>query len=177
MIQAFFSQLPPLELNAFWISQILVGLAFLSDSISWQLKKREFVLIFLTISCALIGTHYLLLKEYAGVIALYIASLRYFVSIFTTQKIWMWIFMGLVCVGTYFVYKSTTDFLILIANIIFNIAAFRPKDKQLREWVMIGMPFLILYNILIFTPVGVLLEVSFLISNIIGYWRFYLRKH
>jgi hypothetical protein len=177
MFQTFLSQFPPFELNAFWISQILIGLAFLSDTTSWQFKKREIVLSFLVISCLLIGTHYVLLNEITGAVMLYLAALRYFVSIFTTKKIWIWIFLALIFVSTYFSYENTNDLFIFVANIFFNTAAFQEKDKRLRELVMAGMPFLILYNVLVFSPAAIVLESFFLLSNMIGYWRFYLRKN
>ncbi len=176
MLQTFLSQLPPFELNAFWISQILIGLAFISDAFSWQFKKREVVLFIIAISCILIGTHYLLLEEYTGAIIDYLAALRCFISIFSTKKYWMWIFLFLLFVSTYFSYKNTNDLFVFIAHIFFNIATFQDKDKQLRELIMAGMPFLIIYNILIFSPAAIALECFFLLSNMIGYWRFYLRK-
>lgn len=176
MIEHFLSQLPPFELNLFWGSQLLIGFAFISDAVSWQFKKREWVLVFLTISCCLIAVHYLLLGEYAGAVLIYLSALRYLLSIFTVEKIWKWIFLVLVFIGSYFTYQSSTDFIVIIANIIFNFAAFQEKDKDLRKQVMLGCLFIIAYNFIIFSPAAIVLEIFFLLSNMVGYWRFYLRK-
>ncbi len=176
MIETFLSQFPPFEFNAFWVSQILIGFALISDLISWQCKNRKWILSFLVISCILIATHYVLLKELTGAVLLYIAALRYLVSIFTIKKTWMWFFLFLVAAGAYVSYESPKDIIELIANSVWGIAAFQVKDKNLREQTMIGSVFHIIYNVLVLSPAAIVLEIFFLFSNIVGYWRFYLRK-
>jgi len=42
--------------------------------------------------------------------------------------------------------------------------------------MMCGTSCIIVYNFLVFSPVGVLLELVFLASNFVGYYRHYLKK-
>ncbi|MFP4402470.1 MAG: YgjV family protein [Candidatus Nanoarchaeia archaeon] len=53
------------------------------------------------------------------------------------------------------------------------IAKFFENDKYIRILIMIGTILVIIYNSLVFSPVGVLLEILFLISNLIGYYKHY----
>ena len=89
----------------------------------------------------------------------------------------MWIFFGVIFIGTYFTYKAPVDLLALIANIFYNVAAFQDNDKGLRWITMCGTVFFITYNYLIFSPAMIMLESIFLSSNIVGYCRFYLKPN
>lgn len=162
--------------HAFLISQCLIGFAFVSDLISFQFKVREKVLVFIVISCFFIATHLVLLNEYTGAILIYIAMVRYITSIYTTDQRLMYFFLFLIFIGTYFTYERWIDLLALLSNILFNFAAFEKTDKRLRLTMMSGTSLWIVYNILIFSPAGIALEVNFLLSNIVGYYRFYIRK-
>ena len=46
----------------------------------------------------------------------------------------------------------------------------------MRKLMMAGTSLAIIYNIIIFSPMGAIVEGSFLASNIIGYYRYYIRK-
>jgi len=142
--------------------------------VSWQCKQRRVILTWLTISTIFIGTHLVLLEEYAAGLLIYIATLRFFTSIFTTNPKFMWGFMALVLIVAGLMYEKPIDLIAILANLIFNYAAFRPSDKALRLWTMLGTSIWITFNILIFTPAGIFLESVFLLSNIVGYLRYYV---
>lgn len=165
-----------IEENAFLISQILIGFAFVSDFFSFQFKSRKKVLAFIVLSCFFIATHLFLLKEYTGAVLISISMVRYFISIYTTNQRLMYFFLVLIFVGTYFTYTRWVDLLALLSNILFNFAAFEKTNKRFRLIMMSGTSCWICYNIFIFSPAGIALEVNFLISNLIGYYRFYIRK-
>ncbi len=177
IVQSYISQAPAFTLNAFWISQLLIGIALFCDLASWQCKKREHILWWLVISTILIGTHFVLLKEYTGAILIYIATLRFATSIFSTNPKFMWGFFLLVIGASFLTYEKPVDLVALLANLIFNYAAFRPNDKSLRLWTMLGTSIWIFFNIIVFTPAGVALESFFLISNLVGYYRYYINPH
>jgi hypothetical protein len=173
-LQIYFSQAPDFGWNAFWVSQGLMLVALICDLISWQCKQRRVILLWLTVSTIFIGTHLVLLQEYAAGFLIYIATLRFLTSIFTTNPKFMWGFLGLLLVVAGLLYEKPIDLIALTANIIFNYAAFRPHDKTLRLWTMLGTSIWIFFNLLIFTPAGIFLESVFLLSNIAGYLRFYV---
>ncbi len=175
LIQTYFSQAPVFGWNAFWVSQGLMVVALGCDLVSWQCKQRRVILSWLTVSTIFIGTHLVLLEEYAAGALIYVATLRFFTSIFSTNPKFMWGFMGLVIAIAVLMYEKPIDLIAIAANLVFNYAAFRPNDKSLRLWTMLGTSIWISFNILIFTPAGIFLESVFLLSNIIGYYRYYIR--
>lgn len=176
LLQAYFSQAPEFGWNAFWISQGLIGLALCSDVISYQMKKREHVLCFFVISTILISVHLWLLDEIIGALLVALAAVRFTTNIFTTDQRLMWLFLLTGAGITIWQYQSPVDVLAFFATIFFTLAGFRKTDKALRLTMMGGTSIWIIYNLLIFSPAAVALESIFLLSNIVGYYRFYIRE-
>ncbi len=175
LFQTYFAQAPAFGWNAFWISQSLMLVALGCDLVSWQCQQRRVILMWLTVSTIFIGTHLMLLEEYTAGTLIYISTLRFITSIFTTNAKFMWGFLVLILVVAGLTYEKPIDLIAITANVIFNYAAFRPNDKTLRLWTMLGTSIWISFNILIFTPAGIFLESVFLLSNLAGYYRYYIR--
>jgi len=76
----------------------------------------------------------------------------------------------------FFTYKALTDLIVYAGVFIFIIGNFQEDNKLMRKLMMIGTSIIIIYNLVIFSPMGVVVESSFLISNFIGYYRHYTRK-
>lgn len=163
-------------ITPFLLSQILVGIAFLSDFASFQFKDRKKILLFLCVSSILISAHYFLLdKETAGILIL-VSAIRYITSYFSTRKIIMVALIGLGIIGFLCTYSSPASLFMFCSMILFTVGAFQKNDKFLRLLMMTGTILVITYDVLIFSPMAILLESFFLISNILGYYRFYIRK-
>jgi hypothetical protein len=47
----------------------------------------------------------------------------------------------------------------------------------MRKQMMMGTSLVIFYNVFIFSPMGIIAESVFLIGNITGYYRHYIRKN
>lgn len=169
-------ELPPFELNAFWISQILIGFALICDCISWQCKNRKTILVWLMGASSLIATHFWVLGETTASLIVYLSTLRFFISIFSTHRYWLYAFLAAVFLIGITTYTKTTDLLVMLASSFTTYASFQPHDKKLRQWMMVGTSLWIGYDIIIFSPGAALLESIFLISNLVGYWRFYIRR-
>jgi len=162
--------------NAFLISQILIGIAFITDFLSFQFKDRKKILLLLFISVILIASHYFLLgKTTAGALTM-ISLLRFSIAYFSTRKIWMFLILGLSVLMFIFTYTEPSSFFSFLGLALATIGAFQEKDKNLRLVMMCGTSLIIIYDILIFSPMAVALESAFLISNFIGYYRFYVKK-
>lgn len=175
LVQTYLAQAPEFGLNAFWVSQGLIGLALVSDVTSYQMKKREHVLTFFVISTVLISIHLYLLDEVIGALLVALAAVRFATNIFTTDSRIMWGFLAVAFTITLWQYETPLDILAFIATIFFTIAGFRKTDKILRQTMMCGTSLWILYNVLIFSPAAVVLETIFLTSNFVGYYRYYIR--
>lgn len=164
-----------IQLTPFFIlSQIAMFAAMGFDFFSFQFKKREYTLLCLIASSALIGVHYFLLdKMIAGVIMIF-SVIRLITFYFTAQKKYLFIFMGLNTLSLFFVYQNIYDLIIYLGSIVLLIGTFQRDNKLMRKIMMVGTLIIIIYNTIIFSPMGVITESLFLLSNFIGYYRYYI---
>ncbi|PWB38870.1 MAG: hypothetical protein C3F02_01230 [Parcubacteria group bacterium] len=160
----------------FVLSQIAMFIAMGFDFLSLQFKKRQPTFLCLIVSASLISTHYFLLGRIAAGVIVFISVLRFITCYFTTNKKYFFIFIGLNTISLFFTYKTPTDLIIYFGLIIFIIGNFQENNKLMRKLMMVGTSIIVLYNYIIFSPMGVIAEGSFLLSNFVGYYRHYLRK-
>jgi hypothetical protein len=164
-------------LHGFLISQILVWIAIFTDFLSFQFKDRKKVLLILTVSSLLIALHYLLLWEINAFYLVLISMVSFLVSAYTyDKKIMLWFFI-LYLVPIVLNYSNLIDIILFIAMYIMLFAKFIKDDKYIRIYIMLATCFGLLFNILIWTPVWILLQILFLWSNIIWYYKHYLRNN
>lgn len=161
----------------FIISQIAITFAIGFDFLSLQYKKREHTFLCLIVSASLISTHYFLLNKTAAGVIVSISILRFITCYFTTNKKYLFIFIALNTISLFFTYKDPTDLIIYVGLIIFIVGNFQEDNKLMRKLMMGGTSLIVLYNAVIFSPMGVVAESSFLISGFIGYYRFYVKKN
>lgn len=162
--------------TAFIISQIAMFIAMGTDFLSLQYKKREYTFLCLIISASLISFHYFLLDQTAAGVIVFISVLRFITCYFTTNKKYLYIFIFLNTISLFFTYKNPTDLIIYTWLIIFIIWNFQSDNKLMRKLMMAGTTIVVVYNIIIWSPMGIIAETSFLISGIVGYYRFYIKK-
>ena len=160
----------------FLASQFLASIAIIADVFSFQFKERKKIIIFFMIAASCIALHYLLLERYVATAIISIGIIRFFVAYHSTWEYWKYIFIGLFAIVTIVFYKDYYDGLIFLAMSLSTIASFRKDDHSLRLFMMWGTISTILYNFLIFSPMWVVLESIFLGSNLIGYYRHYIKK-
>lgn len=162
--------------TAFLISQIVMFIAMGFDFLSLQFKKREYTFLCLIVSASLISTHYFFLGKMAAGVIVSISVLRFITCYFTTNKKYLYIFILLNTISLFFTYTEIYDLVIYTGLIIFIIGNFQKDNRLMRKLMMVGTSIIILYNIIIFSPMGIIAEGTFLISNFIGYYRHYIRK-
>ena len=160
----------------FLASQIFAGVAIVSDIISFQFKDRKKIIIFFMISAFTIAIHYFLLERYVAGWLLMLWIIRFFISYHSTKKYWIYIFTALFGLTTYILFKDIYDIIIFIGITFITIWVFQENDKFLRLFMMCWTISILTYNVLVFSPVGVLLEAIFLSSNLVWYYRHYLKK-
>ncbi|MBR9706161.1 YgjV family protein [Candidatus Pacearchaeota archaeon] len=160
----------------FILSQVAMFLAMGLDFLSLQFKKRKQIYLTLVFSASLISAHYFLLGKITAGIIVFFSALRFITCMFTTNKKYLVIFLVLNTLTLIFTYTEIYDFLIYIGLFIFIIGNFQKNDKLMRKQMMIGTSLIILYNLVIFSPMGIIAESSFLIGNFVGYYRHYIKK-
>ncbi len=161
-------------MSVFIFSELLILVAIFFDIASFQFKKRKQIVSCLCVAGTLIFSHFILLEQWTAAGLMAIATIRYFVSIFTTSKYAMCVFLLgslIVLVSTF---MGTISFLCFIGSVFQTVASFSKNDKTLRQLMIIGTSFWLLHNTLINSPVAVVMEVLFISSNLVGYYRFYV---
>jgi hypothetical protein len=128
------------------------------------------------IAATCIGLHYLLLERYAAAAIIALWIVRFFISYHKTDSYLIYLFTLLFAFVTYLLYTDIYDVIIFIGITFVTIWVFQKDDKILRRFMMWGTSCIILYNFLIFSPVWVLLESIFLWSNLVWYYRHYIKK-
>ncbi len=168
--------MPDLTLS-FIVSQVAITVAMGFDFLSLQYKKREHTFLCLIISASLISAHYFLLGKIAAGVIVSISVLRFITCYFTTNKKYLFIFIALNTISLFFTYKDFTDLIIYAGLVIFIVGNFQEDNKLMRKLMMGGTSLIVLYNAIIFSPMGVAAEGSFLVSGFIGYYRFYVKNN
>ena len=164
-------------MNLFLLSQILVGMAIVTDFLAFQCKNRQKILLFLSISCALIATHYFLLSKNTAGILIIISLIKYLVAKYSPLTRNMILLLLIETVAFYLTFEVLSDFIMLSASVSFTFGAFQKNDKYLRLLMMAAAISIITYDILIWSPVAIVLECLYFTSNAIGYCKFYWRKN
>ena len=160
----------------FIISQVAMFIAMGFDFLGLQFKKREYTFLCFIVSASLISTHYFLLdKIAAGVITMF-SVLRFITCYFTTNKKFMFLFIALNTVSLFFTYKEIYDLIVYIGLAVFITGNFQEDNKLMRKLMMTGTSIIVVYNFIILSPMGVVVEGVFLFGQVTGYYRHYLRK-
>jgi len=165
-----------IKVSVFLISQVLIGIAFCFDLLSFQLKERKQILICFIVASTLIATHFFLLEQVTAACLILVSTTRFLASYFTTAKRWMVFFLLITTVVFYFTFAGKLSILAYAASLIGTWGSFQDKDKALRLCMMMGTTLWIIHNIFAGSPAAVALEIFFLGSNLWGYYRFYIRK-
>ena len=163
-------------IDSFLLSQILIGIGFLFAVASFQFKAREHILTCFCCMMCLITVHYFILNQITAAWLHFFATLRIFVAIFTTDKRFPLFFATIVVAAFILTYAKPVDFIVLISSLIFTLSSFQKTDKKLRQLDFMGANLALIYNLIIFSPAMVMLEFFIIASNIIGYYRHYIKE-
>jgi hypothetical protein len=160
-------------MSAFVLSQILAGIAFALGVVSFQFRERRSVLLCLFFLTLFNSFHFLLLGRPGPAVLLILIGLRFLTAILSTNRAWMYLFL-VASLGAFLVtFTSPLNLLALTAVLLGTYGSFQPDGRIMRIILMLGNALWLLHNLLASTPVATLMEASFLISNLLGYWRFY----
>ncbi|WP_282064287.1 YgjV family protein [Vibrio rotiferianus] len=163
-------------MSLFVASQILVGLAALFDIASFQFKNRTLLLSALSISALLIAVHFALLTEWTAACLLVIGACRYLAGIFISNPKIKWLFYFVTLLGTVFTFSGLTSILSCTASLLHTKASFSSNDKLMRWLMVIGTGVWGVHDVIVGSPVAVLIDVLFIASSVIGYYRIHVKS-
>ncbi|MGX9523037.1 YgjV family protein [Vibrio mediterranei] len=160
-------------MSAFFWSQVFIAIAIVFDLISFQFKQKRKIVCCLCISGILISTHFVLLEKWTAASLMLLASIRYFISIFSTSRKLMLLFLTSALVITVMTFVDFISLLSFGGTLFQTTAVFSQSDKRLRQLMIFGTFLWLIHNYLAGSPTAVLMELLFIGSNIIGYYRYY----
>lgn len=162
-------------MTPFILSQVLVAIAIGFDLMSFQFKERQKIVTCLFFAGTLISSHFILLEQWTAASLMVIATIRYLVSVFSTSPKLKYFFCGASMVATAVTFSGVVSLVSGLASVIQTAAAFNQDDRRLRELMIVGTALWLIHNYLVGSPTAVLMEALFISSNLIGYYRYYLR--
>lgn len=155
----------------FVFSQIMVAFAFGIGLYAFQHSKREVILKLWFFSALCNTIHFVLLGELSAALFASITASRFLISCYSADKRWAYLFIGLAVVNLTVNYTSLVSVLPFIAIVIGALGAFQHSVLVIRWSMAGGASAWIIHNVLVESPVAVLMEVCFLISNLVGHKR------
>lgn len=164
-------------MSLFTLSQILVGMAICSDILSFQLKKREHIVGCLLVSCVLISLHFVCLGHWTAASLGFVAAARFITCLFSTSRIFLGFFIAVTVIVSAVTYEGLLSVLGCMGSTFSTMASFSEEDKRLRQLMCVSTCIWIIHNCFAGSPGAVLLEIFFLSSNLVGYFRYYIRPH
>ncbi|KJR97561.1 MAG: membrane protein [Desulfobulbaceae bacterium BRH_c16a] len=162
-------------MSLFIISQILVGIAICTDILSFQFKEKTRIVACLLVSCVLISIHFMLLEHWTAACLGLLAATRFAASLFSTSKRLMGIFVLATLILAAVSYEGILSILACTGGIFGTVASFCKEDKQLRQLMLIATSLWLVHNVLAGSPGAVVMEALFIGSNLVGYFRYYIR--
>ena len=160
-------------MSNFVLSQVLAGVAFATGLAAVQFKARGQVLLCLFVSTAFNGIHFLLLERPEPGFLMFLTGIRYLVARRTTDRRFMVFFLLVNCGLFWATYKNSASLLALCGTLLGTYGSFQPAGRTVRLFFLGGNISWLSHNILVWTPVGIIMEVVFLGSSVVGYWRYY----
>ncbi len=106
----------------------------------------------------------------------FLAAVRLGVSYFTTSKKVMLVFIGGSLLLALCTYGGGLSVLSCLGAVLGTIGSFCAEDRRLRQVMMGATTTWLVHNMLAGSPTAVLMEGLFLVSNLLGYYRYYLRR-
>ena len=160
-------------MSDFLLSQILAAIAFACGLISFQCEQRRSILLWMCGSAFVNACHFFILGRPGPGTLYIIMAARIATAVFSTDRRLMYVFLILILVGFSASYQRPLDILAMGGASLATYGNFQASVRRVRLIYMACAAVWIIHNALAGSPVAVVMEVSFLASNMIGYRRYY----
>jgi len=157
------------------LAQILAAFALILDVAAFQFRGRRLIIGCMLAASALLAAHFAVLGQDAAAMLVCVSVLRYCVSLVTTSRVWMFACMAAAAGALLFDSFHLVTTLALVGSVVVTYAVFQRSDYRMRVTMIFGVALWVVHNVLIWSPLAALIEFLFLSSNLVGFWRFYLR--
>ena len=162
-------------MSPFVLSQLLAAVGAVFGIVSFQLRERRNVLLCLTVLSCLNASHFLVLGRTTPAILLLLTATQFVTALLSRHWCFVVFYLAAAAVAIGLSYQGLPSWLAFAAFCCGTIGSFQHSDRVLRQCFCAGNIFWIVHNIIVGSPVAILIELAFLTSNLIGYWRLYGR--
>lgn len=155
----------------FLASQLLAAIAFGSGIFAFWQQQRSEMLKFWFISAVLNASHFGLLGQYEAALFVGLTAIRFLVAALHPRQYWMLLFMAGATAILLTTYSSPLNALPYAAAMLGTFGSFQTRVGLVRVCMALGASIWIIHNILVGSPVAVMMEIAFLLSNLVGFLR------
>jgi len=163
-------------MDSFLLSQLIAGGALTAALLTFQFKKQAHVLAAFAVMSALYAVHFVFLGQFAAAAIVAVSVVRFVTSIFSKHPAFMYFFLTATLVVGWITYSEWFNLIAIAAGLLGVIATFQRDDKRLRTTMMSSNLTMALHDSIVFTPVGIIVDLTVFVSGIVGYYRFYVQK-
>jgi hypothetical protein len=163
-------------MSDFALSQLIVAIALLFDLSSVQMQERRHLIIGQMIAGSLIATHFFLLDQITAGCMFTLGAIRLLISLKWQGKTVRLTFYALIILAAAWTSVGLISVIACLASLTMATGAFSTSLKKLRLYFITGSSIWLLHNLMAWTPVGIVMEILFLSSNLLGYYRFFIRQ-
>ncbi|WP_052749091.1 YgjV family protein [Arsukibacterium ikkense] len=160
-------ELSPLFLG----SQLLAAIAFGCGIFAFWQQQRSAMLKFWFISAVLNACHFGLLGQVEAALFVGLTAIRFLVAAMQPRQHWMLLFMAAATVILLTTYNNPLNLLPYVAAMLGTYGSFQTRLGRVRLCMALGASAWIIHNILVGSPMAVLMELAFLLSNLVGFLR------
>ena len=163
-------------MSDFLLSQLVVSIALVFDLGSVQLRNRQHLILGQAIAACLIATHFFIMGYNTAGAVFAVACLRLLVSLRWRSRAVQLAAYGVIIAVSVYTYQGYLSVLSCSASLLMAFGAFAPTARALRLFFIAGSSTWLVHNVIAWTPMGIVMEMLFLSSNIIGYYRFFVKR-
>ncbi len=146
--------------------------------LSFQINKRNLILLFLTIGQLFFVLHFGLLGAWSAGAMNFIAMIRGYVF-YNREKFkwaksifWLYFFISIFWVAGILTWKNFYTLFLTVAMTIDSFSLWQKEEKILRMTMLLPRPLWFIYNFTVHSYAGMLTEVFIFLSLLIGIIRF-----
>lgn len=158
-------------MTPFVLSQIFAGMTLLTGMAAFQFKERTVILRGWCLAATFASIHFYLLGSTEACVLVAVTALRFLVSSFTTDSRLMYLFLVLAIFGFAITYESPISILAFISTVTGTIGSFHGSERAVRYSMMVAEILWTIHNIIVWSPVAIVMEVLFFSSNLLGLLR------
>ncbi len=168
--------------NTFYlISQFFALIATICSLIAVQKRRKVQLLNYNTLSSLCAIFHYAFLGAWSGMVTKSIATIRngiatYEASKKRTSKLIPVLFVVFYIISGIASFSSWYSLLPTVAASIYTIAIYRVDVSKIRKYALLGSSLWLLYDICVFSVVGIISESIFIVDDLTAIYRFRKKK-